>query len=217
MKFIKWGNIIEMKILIHNLNKIKLIIIIIIFIALMTLLDKTNKNGELNLIESEEKTENINVCLNDSFVKKNDTEEKTQGDKLLSEEFLMIQGNWEIIEFIDRGIDSHSEDIYEENQKRDWEAYRKEREKSVGTKLEIREETIEYCLPAGEDESGYNVNSYDGMFFGYKPPITMGEAYPVLRFYIEFKDFESPVYFILDANGKGIVDVNGDFYLLKRY
>lgn len=158
----------------------------------------------------------IKIWIGENNNKSFEDEENIFESEFMSEEFEKIQGEWEIIAFIDVGIESHSDEIYEENLNIDWDLYRKEKEKLVGTTIQIYEQTIDYYFPAGEDETGYIVDSYENMFFGYKPPTTMLETYPVLRYWIVFKDCDYTIHFILDANEKGILDINGDFYNLKK-
>lgn len=125
-----------------------------------------------------------------------------------------VYGTWEITEYIGYGIDSHAEDICEENNSRDWDAYGGEREELVGQQFEVREDELLYCIPRGENEFGCYVSTYDNMFFGYKPPSNMEVTYPVRRYYLEW-DEENFMYLIFDAEGVAVADIKGDFYYVK--
>lgn len=165
-----------------------------------------NNNSYSNVIK-----ENIYIYVQQNIVKKFNL--KTF---FFSKEFRQIEGTWEITSFIDKGIESHSDDIYINEVNINWEEYRLEREKNIGMQIKINKNTIESFLPAGESEVGYIVSNYENMFFGYKPPIDMLVTYPILRICIVHRDFKYPIYFIFDSMDKGVIDILGDFYYLER-
>lgn len=193
-----------MKILIEIIRKSKVVVFItmLILIGIVTIVTiNCNSVTEENMYDN---------------VQQNSINKANLKTLFSSKEFKQIQGIWEITNFIDKGIDSHADDIYNDEVNTNWKEYRLEKEKNIGMQIEINEYTIESFLPAGEKETGYIVSNYENMFFGYKPPIDMSVTYPVLRFYIIHRDFEYPIYFILDAMNNGIIDVSGNFYSLKK-
>lgn len=59
------------------------------------------------------------------------------------------------------------------------------------------------------------VKNSENMFFGEKPPKELNIEYPVHRYYLEHKEFKNPLIFILDLNGKAVLDYEGNYYFLE--
>ena len=138
---------------------------------------------------------------------KTDISEET---KFNSKEFLAMEGEWEIVEFMGTGIQSHI-DPYENGYNISEEEIEEHKLLYLNSKIIIDKETVNDFYPP---EFKYYYDNVEELFFGYKIPFCLET--PVLYINIEHKDFGELINFIRGGDGNVYLDIGGYFYRLEK-
>lgn len=131
---------------------------------------------------------------------------KADADEVISEsQNSEFNGTWEIKNF--EGVSVQYGDISEEEIKNETSKY-------IGKKLVISKDTITKVSPPCE--WGYEYDTVDDLFFGYKPPSNITFAGKIHYEVLKHNDFDTEIRLMTDGINNAYLDIGGFFYRIEK-
>jgi len=135
----------------------------------------------------------------------------------LSDEFLSVSGNWNVTDYLGEADEYHGAERTTLDEEIEHKKFVTElKEKYLDKKLEITSNNILSFYPP--DELGFNCKNWDELFMRYRQPpdIWNDSLPPFLCASFKLKGYNDSLDIIMDANGRSLLVVKGQFFQLEK-